>query len=111
MIYVVTLMTQFKNKVSEINKNIDKSGVLWFPDEKWTAGYFLNLQDAISAVTSNDGDVFEHHYKYAVIEECEEGFYKAVTLTKWYRCEYAESSAIVEEIESPVYNKIIGYAF
>lgn len=29
MIYVATLMTRFKDKVSKINKDIDKNGILW----------------------------------------------------------------------------------
>lgn len=111
MIYIVTLMTQFKDKVSKINKNVDKNGILWIPDEKWTAGYFLNLDDTIKAVTSDDGEIFEHYFKYAVIEEYEEGFYETPTVTKWFRCEYHGLFATVQEIEPPVNNNIVGYAF
>lgn len=107
MIYVVTLMTQFKNKVSEINRNIN-NGILWIPDEKWTAGYFLNLDDAVDAVMNN---YYGDGFTYAVIEEHGEGFYQIPKSTKWFRQDWDGYKYFREEIAPPIRNCVRGYAF
>lgn len=42
-------------------------------------GFYENLEDAVSAVTENWGDIHEYYYEYAIIEKVEEGLYNSGT--------------------------------
>ena len=60
-----------------------------------TPGYYFNLEDAISCVTKNKGDIWEGIYDYAVIEEVRSGLYPSVYRKWWYKwdneeCKYIE---------------------
>lgn len=59
MIYTVTLMDEFKDeKNARFSSPVSHKAMYWMADSDWTAGYFTNLDDAISAVKNNELDVF-----------------------------------------------------
>ena len=55
-------------------------------EESRTIGYFLTLEDAKRVVKKNICDIHEDYYRYAVIEEVEQGLYSSTeSKSFWYR--------------------------
>lgn len=59
MIYTITLMDEFKDDSNaRFSSPVSHKAMYWIADSDWTAGYFTNLDDAISSVKNNELDVF-----------------------------------------------------
>lgn len=73
-------------------------------------GYFSDLNDAIDAVKSNVGDIYEEgYYNYCVIEEIPEGIYQYDFKPKWFKWD----KSVEGYVEFEEHNKIdyeIGFA-
>ncbi len=56
-------------------------------------GWFRNRSDAVACVKTNDGDIFEEFYQYAVIEEMTEGSMADLLREWWYRAYFDTEDA------------------
>lgn len=88
--------------------NLEKDAMTGMPYFGSTScpGFYTNSLDAFEAVKNNNCDIFETCYKYALIEEVEEGMY-GLTPNRWW-FEYNLESGLYEEIEEPEYMKNYG---
>lgn len=48
-------------------------------------GWYSEFEDAYSSVLSNNCDINETCYQYALIEECKEGLYNPVSKRWWFK--------------------------
>lgn len=93
MIYIVTL----------INMHKADNSITWLIESKCSVGYFLTLDKAVKAITSDDCGMFERYClcKYAVIEECDEGICGRRNVVKWFRRERENDAYGIQEINAP----------
>lgn len=60
-------------------------------------GYYIELEDAITALRLNSCNMFETMYEYAVIEKIGEGIHPDAEIMGWYK--YNEEANSYEPIE------------
>lgn len=69
-------------------------------------GWYYEFEKAFSSVSENSCDINETCYKYALIEECEEGLYNPASKRWWF--EYNREKDKYFEIEEPDFVKGFG---
>lgn len=66
-------------------------------------GWYSEFEDAYSSVSGNSCDINETCYKYALIEECEEGLYNPANKRWWF--EYSREKDHYFQINEPDFIK------
>lgn len=66
-------------------------------------GWYSEFEDAYSAVSENRCDINETCYRYALIEECEEGLYNPANKRWWF--EYKRDKDQYMQIDEPDFIK------
>lgn len=82
----IYLVATIKNIQSKIEAKLNGMFGIAYIGETRTVGYFTTLEEAKKCIEENWGDIQEHYYKYAVIEEVEDGLYKSINSESiWYK--------------------------
>lgn len=73
-----------------------------------TIGFFPTEEEAVECVKNNCGDMWEHTYDYAVVEQIFAGIYSLTGMEKIRIFKYNEGVDQYEEIDNPNIIKNIG---